>query len=68
MRSRIALLLPATAMALTSVAAIASAMPASAAGSGLELVAQQSPTDSTGAKSVTATFNTSLEVEVQVYS
>jgi len=54
MRFRNTFLLPATALVFTSVAAIATASTASAAGSGLELVAQQSPTDSTGAKSVTA--------------
>jgi hypothetical protein len=47
------LLLPTAALLLTSAATVVSALPASAAGSGLQLVSQQSATDSTGAKSVT---------------
>jgi hypothetical protein len=47
------LLLPTTAIVLSSVAALASSPPASAAGSGLQLVSQQSATDSTAGKSVT---------------
>src|SRR5262245_11403488 len=54
MRFPIKLLLPTTAMALTSVVAVVSASPASAAGSGLQLVSQQSAVDSTAGKSVTA--------------
>jgi hypothetical protein len=47
------LLLPTTAMVLASFAALGSALPASAAGSGLELVSKQSAVDSTNAKAVT---------------
>jgi hypothetical protein len=51
--SKTSLLLPTATLLLTSAAMVASSLPASAAGSGLVLVSQQSPTDSTGAKSAT---------------
>jgi hypothetical protein len=47
------LLLPTAALLLTSAATVASTLPAAASGSGLQLVSQQSATDSTAAKSVT---------------